>query len=407
LLRPLITTRSHPRTSFGHSIQNEADGVAFGTGVSRTTTMSNATSNATSNGVPRDPDDFFQETRMSFGDHIEELRVHLWRAIAGLGFCLIIGFILDGIGYYTDWKLFGLPFGIGRPLTIIMQAPVERALQDFDDRMFDKAMKEINQEGTPAAKADQPRDMNLRLSTDAVAAIRGVKPEDVAEPITVRVQYVPSEISGGIREIMRVQRPRTLTTLSVQEALVVYFKVSLVAGLVIASPWVFWQIWSFVAAGLYPHEKRLVHVYLPFSLFLFLAGVFVCQFLVMPQAVSAMLWFNEWMGMTPDLRLNEWLSFAIWMPVVFGVSFQTPLVMLFMGKLGIADVAWFSSKRKYAFFAMAVFAAFITPSPDAITMLLLAIPMCLLYELGIILIKLQPPSEFADEESETDELVEV
>ena len=139
-----------------------------------------------------------------------------------------------------------------------------------------------------------------------------------------------------------------LSALSVQEALVVYFKVSLVAGLVIASPWVFWQIWSFIAAGLYPHEKKLVHVYLPMSLGLFLGGVLLCQFFVMPQAVAAMLWFNEWLGMSPDLRLNEWLSFAIWMPVVFGISFQTPLVMLFMGKLGIVNVEWFRSKRKIA-----------------------------------------------------------
>jgi sec-independent protein translocase protein TatC len=211
----------------------------------------------------------------------------------------------------------------------------------------------------------------------------------------------------GLDKKGEVKTVRALTTLSVQEALVVYFKVSLVAGIVIASPWVFWQIWAFIAAGLYPHEKRLVHVYLPFSLGLFLAGVFVCQFLVMPEAVKAMLWFNEWLGITPDLRLNEWLSFAIWMPVIFGISFQTPLVMMFTGKLGIADVPFYASKRKYAYFIMAVFAAVITPSPDAFSMLALTIPMCLLYELGIILIKMQPKSEFEDVESETDELVEV
>src|SRR5829696_2563423 len=132
------------------------------------------------------------------------------------------------------------------------------------------------------------------------------------------------------------------------EAFMVYIKVSLLCGVVIACPWIFHQMWAFIGAGLYPQEKKLVHVYLPFSIFLFLGGVLVCQFLVMPQAVGAMLWFNEWMGLTPDLRLNEWLSFAIWMPVVFGISFQTPLVMLFMGKLGIADVPFFTSKRKYA-----------------------------------------------------------
>ena len=76
-----------------------------------------------------------------------------------------------------------------------------------------------------------------------------------------------------------------LSVLSVQEGMVVYFKVSLVCGLVLASPWVFWQIWSFVAAGLYPQEKRWVYVYGPFSLGLFLGGVILCEWIVIPAAV--------------------------------------------------------------------------------------------------------------------------
>lgn len=429
--------------------------------------MSDPTTNGISDDVfARDPDDFFAETRMSFGDHIEELRRYLWKAIAGLGFCLVIGFILDGIGYATEWPLYPgartghlrvaywtarfkgkpisagdkLKFGIGVPLMQIIQDPVEEELTNFAERQQQKAMKDLNQSGTLAAEANEPKPIKQIYPKRTLALLRGVAEdqveipekqrkhipkETVAQMLGVEVDKLPEEYQNGTEGLeapvfilpvetenalvqgRNVIRPRTLTTLSVQEALVVYFKVCLVAGLVIASPWVFWQIWAFVAAGLYPHEKRLVHVYLPFSLGLFLSGVFVCQFLVMPQAVSAMLWFNEWLGMTPDLRLNEWLSFAIWMPVIFGLSFQTPLVMLFVGKLGIADVPFFAAKRKYAYFAMCVFSAFITPSPDAITMLMLALPMCGLYELGIILIKMQPKPEFSDEELETDELVEV
>ena len=103
--------------------------------------------------------------------------------------------------------------------------------------------------------------------------------------------------------------------MNITEAFFVYFKVSAMTGLVITSPWVFFQIWMFIAAGLYPHEKRLVHVYLPFSLGLFITGALVCQFLVMPKAIEAMLWFNEWLGIDADLRLNEWLGFALMMPI--------------------------------------------------------------------------------------------
>src|SRR5262249_31914256 len=136
------------------------------------------------------------------------------------------------------------------------------------------------------------------------------------------------------------KRP-ALTTLSVQEAFMVYFKVSIYCGIVLSSPWVFWQIWSFIAAGLYPHEKRYVNVYLPFSLGLFLVGVLVCQFFVMPKAIEVLLSFNEWVGIEPDLRLNEWLGFAIFTPLVFGLSFETPLVMLFLERMGIFTVQTF------------------------------------------------------------------
>jgi sec-independent protein translocase protein TatC len=132
---------------------------------------------------------------------------------------------------------------------------------------------------------------------------------------------------------------------------------------------------------------------------------------VIPKAISALLWFNEWLGLEPDLRLNEWLSFALLLPLVFGASFQTPLVMLFLAKIGIFDADTFRKKRRIAWFVMAAFAAFITPI-DALSMLLLWIPMCGLYELGILMVQYTatPDESPFDEDSETpapDEMVEV
>src|SRR5205823_1615641 len=106
-----------------------------------------------------------------------------------------------------------------------------------------------------------------------------------------------------------VGRPPLLATMNIMEAFMVYFKVSMVCGLILSSPWVFWQLWSFIAAGLYPHEKRYINVYLPVSLGLFLVGIGLCEWQVIPKAISVMLEFNEWIGLEPDLRLNEWLSF--------------------------------------------------------------------------------------------------
>src|SRR5207253_9752631 len=111
------------------------------------------------------------------------------------------------------------------------------------------------------------------------------------------------QLTHTIMPAQRLLGPRpSMKTYNVTEAFMVYFKISMAVGLVLSSPWVFWQLWSFIAAGLYPHEMRYVHVYLPLSLSLFLIGVCVCQWIVLPKAVEALLWFNEWLNIEPDLR---------------------------------------------------------------------------------------------------------
>jgi sec-independent protein translocase protein TatC len=392
-----------------------------------------------SNGAPPDPDDFFADTRMSFGDHLEELRAHLWRAIMGFGVALFLSFF------------------IGHIVVEFITAPVKRELSKFYERRARKVLAE--QTSDPAVKQasqrtafttiwvprrqleaaakgqpttmDRPRIVSgeeeeqrknpsffgkwFSKDEEEVGANKGPFTEIKAseadkELVPLWVSYGnPLEAAafqqGAQRVLLDIDNPATL---NVQEAFMVWFKVCIVSGIVIGSPWIFWQIWMFVAAGLYPHEKRLVHVYLPVSLGLFLAGVVVCELFVIPKAIEALLWFNEWMGLKPDLRLNEWLSFAIYMPLVFGASFQTPLVMLFLHKLGVMDADSFRNKRRYAWFFMAVFAAVITPSTDALSMLFLWVPMSLLFELGIWLIKLNPREPDLDLEApESDELVEV
>src|SRR6516165_5792691 len=119
---------------------------------------------------------------------------------------------------------------------------------------------------------------------------------------------------------------------------------------------------------------------MPFSIGLFAAGVLVCQFLVLPSAVEALLGFNEWLGYEPELRLSEWLGFAVLMPLVFGLAFQTPLVMLLLQHVGMVRVEAYRGKRRFAWFILALFAAVASPSTDAYSMLLLWVPLCLLYE---------------------------
>jgi sec-independent protein translocase protein TatC len=330
-----------------------------------------------------DPESYFESTRMPLGSHLEELRRHLGRALAGLGLIVALAFLLDLVGYLTDTRI-----GVGRPVLDLIRLPVEQELQNFQDRRFEQAVRALE---APAAGPPLRTVVELDVAAAAreVGALLGLPARPPADGALYRP--VPVRLSrAALRPLLETVRPAlerkaSLATMSVGEGMMVYVQVTLVCGLVLASPWVFWQIWSFVAAGLYPHEKRYVLRYLPVSLGLFLAGVLVCQFLVVPKAVEALLGFNEWLGLEPDLRLNEWLGFAIWMPVVFGLSFQTPLVMLLLQRVGVLTVDSYRGKRRIAWFLLAVFAAVVTPSVDAYSMIFLWIPLGLLYELGIVL----------------------
>jgi sec-independent protein translocase protein TatC len=338
-----------------------------------------------------DPEDIFKNTRMSFGDHIEELRSHLLRAIYGF----VVGMVVALI--FAKWVF------------AIITGPVEAQLMVFYDTRVKKVAEQLANGRADYTELNRPKEMPYFLKrTEAVRL--GLKVENMEEaeddmvklPLWVR----PLSISILMAEAQRqVGRPPMLSTMNVMEAFMVYFKVVAVTGLVISSPWVFYQLWAFVAAGLYPHERKYVHKYLPLSIGLFLAGVVLCQVMVIPNAIRSLLWFNQWLDLEPDLRLNEWLTFAILLPLVFGISFQTPLVMLFLGKIGIMDATSFRKKRFVAWFVLCIFAAMVTPS-DALSMLMLMIPMWGLYELGIVMVQYSaPPPEAVPDPA--DELIEV
>lgn len=349
-----------------------------------------------SSGNSPDPDDLFADTRMSFGDHIEDLRVHLWRAIAGF----LVGLVIS--------------FFIGQPVLRLIAAPVEAELKRFYDRRVEKIRATLEKgDDLEVKQANMAKELEIEIDRRELAKSLNIQLPAEANgdngenwvTLPVRVRPLKWAIATSEAERM-VGKPPILSTMNITEAFMVYFKVCMVCGLVIGSPWIFWQVWSFVAVGLYPTEKKLVHVYLPVSLLLFLGGFFLCEIFVIPQAIRILLEFNEWIGLQPDLRLNEWLGFAILLPLVFGVSFQTPLIMLFLAKIGIFDVKAFRAKRKIAWFVMAVFAALITPTPDAPTMLMMWVPMCALYELGIYLALLSVDQDAETDDSETTELIE-
>ena len=173
----------------------------------------------------------------------------------------------------------------------------------------------------------------------------------------------------------------------------IYIKASLVVGVLLASPWIFYHIWSFVAAGLYPRERRYVHIFLPASLGLFLSGAVLAFVFVFPPVLKFLLGFNSWQGIDPFLRIDEWVGFLLMLPLGFGIAFQLPLVMLFLERIGVFTVKAYLSSWRVAILSIFIVAMILTPSGDPYSMCLMALPLTVLYFGGVLLCRFMPRRE--------------
>jgi sec-independent protein translocase protein TatC len=190
-------------------------------------------------------------------------------------------------------------------------------------------------------------------------------------------------------------------SLGVSETFMVWLKAGLFTGTTLAAPFVFYQLWTFVAAGLYPHEQKYVHLYLPISLALFVAGVLLAFVFVFDPVLDFLFSFNRQMGIAPQMRINDWLSFVMFLPLGFGTAFQLPLVMLFLNRIGLIQVEDYLKKWRIAIMVIFIISMFLTPS-DPFSLLFLAVPLSFLYFFGLGLCKWMPKSQnpFGDEERE-------
>jgi sec-independent protein translocase protein TatC len=159
-------------------------------------------------------------------------------------------------------------------------------------------------------------------------------------------------------------------------------KVTAMAAFVIALPFVLYQVWAFIAPGLYAHEKRLGVPLIVSSTLLFMLGMAFCYFFVFGQVFSFINSFAP-KSITPAPDIEAYLSFVMTMFLAFGMSFQVPVALVILVKLGMVSVAKLREWRSYFIVGAFVVAAVVTP-PDVVSQLALAIPMCLLYELGIL-----------------------
>jgi len=352
---------------------------------------------------------------MTFGEHLEELRACLFKSLVALVIGLVIGL---------------LPWFGGNVVSLI-QTPLVKALSRFYEKQEGdtarRKLEELQANGEvlpddPAKIADfvkdnhllprqvfvDPEEVLLQLRRHdperfgpprppATADTQPAKPSDDAENAqtwSTDKKLIPLFLWTPTADDSRVRTKG----LSVQEPFMVYLKASLLVGAILSSPYIFFQIWSFVAAGLYPHEKHYVHVFLPFSLGLFLLGTATAFFFVFEPVLTFLFSFYQMLGIEIEPRITEWMGFVLVLPLGFGVSFQLPLVMLFLERIGVFDIKAYLSKWRVAVLVIFIISMFLTP-PDPTSMFLMALPLTFLYLLGILLCKYMPrrSSPFDDE----------
>ena len=159
-------------------------------------------------------------------------------------------------------------------------------------------------------------------------------------------------------------------------------KIAATTGLVVALPYVLYQAWAFVAPGLYAHEKKLVLPLIVSSTFLFVVGIAFCYFIVFGRVFEFIAAFApKSISVAPDIE--AYFNFVLGMFLAFGLAFEVPVVVVVLVLTGVISVEQLRDFRGYVIVGIFAIAAFITP-PDAVSMISLAIPMCLLYELGIV-----------------------
>ena len=185
---------------------------------------------------------------------------------------------------------------------------------------------------------------------------------------------------------------RRLIFTALQETFLTYLKVSFFAAFFITSPFILIQIWKFIAPGLYDSEKSAIMPYLIATPILFLLGGMLVYYLIMPLAIKFFLSFES-VGLSTNLpiqleaKVNEYLSLVMKLIFAFGLSFQLPVVLSLLARIGVVDSKYLRERRKYVVVIIFAAAAFLTP-PDPVTQIGLAIPLLILYELSILSVKI-------------------
>ncbi len=317
-------------------------------------------------------DDLFERHTMSFGEHLEQLRAALVKACLWLAVGTAIGLYFSE--HVVQWM--SEPFRqqlrqyhVDRMAVTFQQAIGTRPPDYFLE--FLERQQVIPRSGYVLEAPELNSSMDFR--------------EAAASPRHAWLQWLADgHITNLRRHVWLEPIPDSLNSFGIFEGFFIYLQASLIVGVVLALPGMFWHLWNFIAAGLYPHERRKVYTLLPMAIVLFIAGASLAYFVMIDLLIEVMLRYNVGLGIEIQPRIKDCFSLAMWMPLIFGLSFQLPMAMMILSMLELVSTQAYIEHQKLALLAITLVSMLLTPA-DPYTFIGLMIPLGLLYYVGIAL----------------------
>ncbi len=329
---------------------------------------------------------------MTFGEHLKELQRALTRATIWLVLGVSVGLIFaNNIVAYVKTPLeqaiyrYNAERGLAQ---LGFEDPKAEVLKPLRDAFADGAYVVEEVITIPSELQDTFGEFRAGALPDADPT--EPDPAEAADPDSALLMAEKlAALATAPPQFQLRKQPTNVSSFEMTEGFMIWFKAALVLGAVLASPMVFYHLWTFVAAGLHAHERKYVHLYLPVSVTLFVSGVLMAFYVVLQYVIHFLLQFNESMDVAFEPRLNYYISFVLLLPLGFGIAFQLPLVMLFLQRIGLLETEAYTSSWRVAVVVIFVISMLVTPA-DWTSMVLLAIPLLFLYLLGILMCMFLP-----------------
>ncbi|MCP3919825.1 MAG: twin-arginine translocase subunit TatC [bacterium] len=286
------------------------------------------------------------DSRMTLGEHLSELRTRLIRSVLAIGVCFIVAWIFRST--LTEWAYH----------------PHLRSIEWLREYKI----------GYLLENASSPAEAAEGFTPDSWKAYEATDKQEVL----------------ALSEAQEIRN--TVRTDAAGSVFFIHMKVCFYFALFIGGPVLLWQVWQFVAAGLYKHEKTVIHRYFPFSVGLFVSGVLFGYFMMVPNA----LYFLSKMSVGEE-RFEYWQSADIYwhfltaLTLALGAVFQLPVLMLALTRIGLVEASMYPKYRAHMAVGSLVLSAMLTP-PDPVTQLMMAIPIIFLYELGSLVARFTQPA---------------